>query len=215
MTLDISFVFEIDTVLIAKIVPIWSIGIVSITHVVDITLQHKHNLFLHLLACNSVSALKTVLVTVNTLHLDWFAVEVVITSSQAELIIFSFCLANFNFTESHVSRSHFNGATLFVKQAYNQSIAVRLFSTPLCRISNSKRNINGSCFAIGNLRNCIDSSCTLYNLIIVAVEFILVQLYLYLIVLCSLLCKVTYINLDISNSILILCIKIGTYTDVA
>ena len=69
---------------------------------VDISLEHEEYLLLHLLACDIMTGVDIVLVTVHTLHLDRFAVEVIVASCQAELIILGLCIADFNLTETHI-----------------------------------------------------------------------------------------------------------------
>ena len=101
---------------------------------VDVTLKHQHNLFMHLLACDSVTTLKVTLMTVNTLHLNGLAIEIVVASCKTELIILGLCIANLNLAETNLGRYCLYYATFLVEQLHEQSIAVGLLGTPLSRI---------------------------------------------------------------------------------
>ena len=214
MTLDVGLVLEVDTVLVAEIVPVWSIRIVSVTYMVDVTLKHEHYLLLHLLTCKRMASLKAVLMTVHTLHLDGLAVEVVVTSSQAELILGCLCIADLHLAETKVCRSCLHSITLLIEQRYHQCITVRLLGAPLCRVSHRHLKLQCLCIAGKQLIKSGNNRCTLNLHVLVAVESVLVELYLYLILLCLLCSKVTNVNLNVCYSILVLRIKVGTYTDI-
>ena len=182
---------------------------------VDISLEHKEHLFLHLLTCNVVSCVDIVLVTVHTLHLDRLTVQIIVASCQTEFIILSLSIADFNLAESHICRCSLKHLALLVEQRYNQCIAVRLLGTPLCRVSYRHVKFQGLCIAGEQLlkRHC--HSSTLNNLVLIAVESILIELNLNLVLLDLLCSEITHIDFNVRNGILILCVKVCTDTDIA
>ena len=69
---------------------------------VDVATLHQEHFLLHLLAGDVVSRLRIVFVTVDALHLDGLAVEVVVASGQSELVLAGGCVLNFYFAETYV-----------------------------------------------------------------------------------------------------------------
>ena len=162
-----------------------------------------------------MTAHRTVLMTVDTLHLDWLAIQVVIASSQFELVILGLCIAYFNLTEAEICRSQLYRIALLVEKRNHQCISVRFLCTPLCRSRNRDIKLQGLSVTGKNLINSNNSCCTLDNLVLVAVQCILVELCLnleFLHLLCS---KVTHVNLYVRNSILVLFVELGAHTYIA
>ena len=186
----------------------------SVSYMVDVTLKHEHYLLLHLLTCKRVTSLKAVLMTVHTLHLDGLAVEVVVTSSQAELILRCLCIADLHLAETEVCRSCLHSIALLVKQRNHQSITVRLLGAPLCRVSYRHLKLQCLCIAGKQLIKSGTDRCTLNLHVLVAVESVLVELCLYLILFCLLCSEITNVNLNVCYSILVLRVKVSTYADI-
>ena len=53
--LDVGLVLEVDTVLVAEVVPVGAGGVVRVAHVVDVGALHHHDLALHLLLGDGVA----------------------------------------------------------------------------------------------------------------------------------------------------------------
>ena len=44
---DVGFIFQVESVFVAQIVPVRIVRIVGVTYVIDVGAFHQHNLFLH------------------------------------------------------------------------------------------------------------------------------------------------------------------------
>ena len=55
MALEVSFILQIDTILIAEIIPVRCIRIVTVAHMVDVSTLHQEDFILHLLAGSSMT----------------------------------------------------------------------------------------------------------------------------------------------------------------
>ena len=66
--LEIGLVHKVETVLVAKVVPLVVIGIVRITHRIDIELLHQPDILQHAFHRDSTASLRTVFVAVHTLE---------------------------------------------------------------------------------------------------------------------------------------------------
>ena len=130
VALDVGLVFEVDTVFIAEVVPVGCIGVVRVTHMVDVAALHQEHFFFHLFARNVVTRFGVCFMTVHTLHLDGLSVQVVVTSGQSEFVLVGRCVLDFDFAEAHNGREGFDGASLLVQQFAHQRIAVRSFGAP-------------------------------------------------------------------------------------
>ena len=153
--------------------------------------------------------------TVDTLHLDWLAIQVVITSCQLEFIILSLCIAYFNLAEAEICRSQLNSITLLVEKRNHQCIAVRLLCAPLGGSRNRNVKLQRLSVTCKNLIKGNNGCSTLDNLVFIAVQCILVKLCLNLVLLHLLCSKVTHINLYVRNSILVLFIEFSAHTYIA
>ena len=78
-----------------------------------------------------MSALGARLVAVNALHFDGLAVEIVVTSRLAKLIVGCGRFFDFDFAETHHSREGFEHAAFGVFQLTHEHIAPGGFGTPL------------------------------------------------------------------------------------
>ena len=214
VTLDICFILEHDTIFIAQIVPIWSIGIVRATYMVDITTQHDHHLFVHLLASDGMTTNKVILVAVYTLHLDGLAVEVIVTTSQTKLIILSLGVADLNLAEAHICRSGLHDATLLIFEIHDQSITIWSLRIPLIRILHCNLHSGSRCSKRSRKLYRSGSDCTIDSPVNIAIKIVTEELSLQCITLSNLRGKVTNINIDFSNAILILGIEIGSYSQI-
>ena len=131
MTLDVTFVFEVDTILVANVVPIGVANVVRVAHVVDITALHEHHFVLHLFARDGMTAFGASFVTIHTFHLDGLAIQVIIATFQAEFVFRRRCVLDFALTETYVCRESFDYLALLVLQLANEYVAIRCFSAPL------------------------------------------------------------------------------------
>jgi len=215
MALDIGLILQHNTILVTQVIPIGSIGIVGATDVIDITTQHNHHLLLHLLAGDGVASHQIVFVTIHTLHLHGLAIEIVVTTRQAKLIVLGLCVTNLHLAESHICRGTLHNATLLIEKANNQRIAVRLLGTPLRRILHLHSHSDRCCSLRLNESYLALDSGIAYNSVFVAKQLILIELRLDFITLCDLLREIAHINSDICHSIAVLAIKVGGNSHVA
>ena len=102
MALDVGLILKIDAVLVAQIVPVGSVGIVTVAYVVDIATLHEEHLVLHLLTRYVVTRSRIVLMTVHTLHLYGLTVEIVVAACQSELVLIGRSVLDFNLAETYV-----------------------------------------------------------------------------------------------------------------
>ena len=130
VTFDVRFVFQIDTILVAQVIPIRSTWIVRVTYVVDVRTLHHHHFFGHAFTSDIVTQLRICFVTVHTLHLDRLTIQIVVTTSQTEFVLIRRSILDFDFTETDSSRERFDSASFLILQLTYQSITIRLFSIP-------------------------------------------------------------------------------------
>ena len=130
VTLDVAFIFEINAIFVSKIIPIGVVAIVTVAHVVDVTALHQHHFLLHLLTRDSVSAFGVCFVAVHTLHLDGFAIEIIVTSSLAKFVVLRSGLFDFNLAETNDGRECLEHIILGIHQFTHQHITPRGFCTP-------------------------------------------------------------------------------------
>ena len=131
VTLDVAFIFEIDTILVGEIIPIGVGAIVTVAHVVDVTTLHQHHFLLHLLTSDGMTTLGVCFVTVHTLHLDGLAIEIIIATCLAKFVIVSSSLLNLNLTESDNRREGFEHLIFGIHQLTHEHISPGSFCTPL------------------------------------------------------------------------------------
>ena len=137
MTLDVCFALQIDTILVTEIIEVRVVRIVRGTHVVDIRTLHQHNLTFHLLTRDNLTRQWVGIVAVNTLEFHWFTIDIVISSSQTELVLTCRCILNLNRTETSLETYRFN-YLLTLHQLTNENIDIWLFCCPCCRIVHGK-----------------------------------------------------------------------------
>ena len=130
MALQVGLGLQIDAVFIAEIVEVWIVRIVTGAHVVDVSALHHHNLFLHLLARDGMSALGVRLMSVHALQLQRLTVHVEVAACQSELVGLSLCVQNLHRAESYLRRHGFSGAALVVFQLSHEHIDLRLLARP-------------------------------------------------------------------------------------
>ena len=116
MALDVSLVLQVDSVLVAEIIPVRSIWIVAVAHVVDVATLHQEHLVLHLFAAHGVACLDIVLMTVHTLQLDRLTVQIIVSSRQSELVLFCRSFLDFHLSETNEGRESLHGSALSVLQ---------------------------------------------------------------------------------------------------
>ena len=131
VALDVAFIFEIDTILVSKIIPVGVVAIVTIAHVVDVTTLHQHHFLLHLLMSDGMTTLGICFVAVHTLHLDGLAIEIIVATCLAKFVILSSSILNFNLTEADNGREGFEHLIFRIEQLTHKDIAPRRFCTPL------------------------------------------------------------------------------------
>ena len=176
VTFDIRFVFQIDTVLIAQVIPIWSTWIVRVTHMVDVGTLHHHHFFGHAFVSDVVTAFRIGFVTVYPFHLDRLAIQVIITACQSEFILVGWSILDFDFAETYVGRECFYDTTLLILQLSHQSIAIRLFSTPrLYFIACIHGRNDMPCITRKNLYSWYIYSNIVYQSILIGIQLVFIQ----------------------------------------
>ena len=131
VALEVGLIFEVDAIFVGQVVPIRIVAVVAVADMVDVGALHEHHFVLHLFVRDGMSALGVRLVAVNALHLDGLAVEIIVTSRLAELIVRSGRFFDFDFAETHHSREGFEHAAFGVFQLTPEDIAPGRFGTPL------------------------------------------------------------------------------------
>ena len=175
MALDVGLILKIDAVLVAQIVPVGSVGIVTVAYVVDIATLHKEHFVLHLLACHIVACSRIVLMTVHTLHLDGLTVEIIVASCQSELVLFGRCILNLYLAEAYVCRECLYCIALLVLQFAYESVAMRCLSTPRFHdVASLKRHGSGKVAVLVDIAYCSSSAYARHESILVRVETVFV-----------------------------------------
>ena len=216
VALDVCFVFEIDAIFVAKIVPVGRTGVVRVAHVVDVAALHEHHFLLHLLAGNGVAAVGIVLVAVHALHLNRLAVEVVVAAGEFELVIFRFRLLHFDLAEAHGGGERFNHLALLVFELSHEDIHLRALCAPglhLCAGFEAHANVllhvRQQFFEGGNGRHACN------GLVAFAVKLVLVKGIVDGIILNLFLVKVLHLSRNVERSVGIGGIVVGNAHDVA
>ena len=176
MAFDVSLIFQIDAVLIAEVVPIGSIGIVRVAHVVDVATLHEEHFLFHLLTGDVVTRLWIVLVTVYTLKLNGLTIEEVITTCQAKLVLLSWCVFDFNLAETYVSRESFYYMALLIFQFTHQGVTIRSLSTPrLNALPSLERNFCREFASLAYLAYLCRSGNVRYEGILITIQLVLIE----------------------------------------
>ena len=98
---------------------------------VDVGALHHHHLFLLHLTSDGVTHCGVALVTVHTLELHGHAVDVVVATSQAELIVLGLGVLDLHLAETYDGRYGLEHLTFLVEQLGYESVAVGSLSAPL------------------------------------------------------------------------------------
>ncbi len=154
MGFEVSLIFQIDTVLVSEIVPVRSIRIVGIAHMVDISALHHHNLFFHPVTAYCMTDGRTGFMAVNTFEFNRHSVYIEISSCNTELILFGGCIFKLNFTESDISGNGFKHLAFLVYELTNESVTPGRFSTPFLRVIESKGCFHLSLAAFCHIYRC-------------------------------------------------------------
>ena len=150
VTLDVGFIFEIYTIFVACVEPVWVIGIVGSAHVVDVASAHEHDLVDHLLVSDGVARCEVDLLTVNALQLHRHVVDVIVAACQSELIVLGLGVAYLHLSHAEISREGLDHLAFLVEQLAHKHIAVRSLAAPqLGRHVDVESCI--SCFAYSHL----------------------------------------------------------------
>ena len=131
VALDVALVFEVDAIFVGQVVPIRIVAVVAVADVVDVGALHEHHFVLHLFARDGMSALGVRLVAVDALHLDGLAVEIVVTSRFAELIVRGGRFFDLDFAETYYRREGFEHLIFCVLQLSHEHIAPGRLGAPL------------------------------------------------------------------------------------
>ena len=142
MRLDICLVLEVDTILIAQVVPVGSRRVVRVAYVVDIRTLHQEDLTLHLLMRDSMPTGGIRLVAVRPLELHRLMVDVEVATRMTELILVGWCLADLDLTEARIDgRTIQQRLPRLIIEFGDQDIAVGCFCRPECRALERKRRL--------------------------------------------------------------------------
>ena len=127
--LNVTLVANIDTILIAEVVPKWRVWIVASTNCVDVELLHNLDITNHILASYVVTGVRSHLVTVCTLNEYRFAVY-----EQLRIL-------NLHLTETYLECSSLNSVAI-VENLNCQLIESWSLSTPSCYLTKVPALIN-------------------------------------------------------------------------
>ena len=173
---DVGFIFKIDAVFVAEVIPIWGVGVVAVAHVVDVAALHEEHFFLHLFTRHIVTRRRIVFVAVDALHLDGLAVEVIIASGQSEFVVLGSRLLDFHFAEAHDGGERFNHVALLVLQFAHERIAVWRFGAPRFHlVSSEERGRCGEFAVLAHFSHRCRSRHAWYEGVVVRIEFVFVE----------------------------------------
>ena len=169
---------------------------------VNIRTLHQHNLTFHLLTRDNLTRQWVGIVAVNTLEFHWLTIDIVISSSQTELVLTCRSILNLNRTETSLETYRFNNF-LTLHQLTNDYIDVRLFCCPCCRIVHSERlsNVSLSLTVTSGLCLRIFEGC--HQLVVVSKESVLIDAPTKVEILCILSCEVLQCCIEIDSTLTI------------
>ena len=101
---------------------------------VDVGTLHQHYLFLLHLASDGVTHCGVAFVAVNALELHVLAVDEVVATSQAKLVVLGLGVLDLHLTEAHDGRYGLEHLALLVEQFSYEGVAVGSLGSPLARI---------------------------------------------------------------------------------
>ena len=129
MTLYVGFTLKIDAIFIAEIIKVRIVRIVGSSDVVDVGLLHEHNLMFHLFTRNHLTSQRICVVTINAFELQSLTIDVVISACQAEFVLLSRSIFDFNCAETCLETDGLHH--LFaLHQFTHQHINIRFFGCP-------------------------------------------------------------------------------------
>ena len=181
VALNVGLVFKIDAVFVAEVVPIGVVHVVAVAHMVDVALLHQHHLVLHLLTRDGMAAVGVVLMTVNAFHLDGLAVEVIVASWQAELIILGCCLADFHGAEANGGGEGLNDLPCPILEFAHEGVAIGGFCAPFLyhRAYGNDTLCRGIFLVLAHKGYCNLAFHTRHGRVLFAVEFVSKQFIAY------------------------------------
>ena len=97
---------------------------------VDVALFHQENLTFYLFVGDGVPRPGIRLMTVDTLQLHGFVVDIEVTPSLAELILLGWCIADFHGAEAEVGAAAVEHTSFLILQRGRHHIAERLLCRP-------------------------------------------------------------------------------------
>ena len=98
--LNIGLVNHIKAIFVAQLIPPWLVGVMGISHGINIVLFHQKNILNHAFLRDMPSPLRFRLMAVNSLEHDWLTVN-------HDLSLVSPVIDNGNLPESHVAAGAF------------------------------------------------------------------------------------------------------------
>ena len=143
----------------------------------------------HLLTRDNLTCQWVGIVAVHTLEFHWLTIDIVISSSQTELVLTCWCILNLNSTETSLETYRFNNF-LSLHQLTNENIDVRRFCCPCCHIVHSEClfNVSLSLTVTNGLCLCILEGC--HQLVVISKESVLINAPTKVEILCILCCEV-------------------------
>ena len=169
---------------------------------VNIRTLHQHNLTFHLFTRDNLTRQWVGIVAVYTLEFHWFTIDIVISSSQTELVLTCRSILNLNRTETSLETYRFNNF-LTLHQLTNDYIDVRLFCCPCCRI------VHGKCLSNVSLSVAVTSGLCLrifegcHQLVVISKESVLIDAPTKVQVFCILGCEVLQCCIEIDSTLTI------------
>ena len=130
MRLYVAFVLEIYSVFVAQVIPVRAVGIMRIANVIYVGTFHEHHLFLHLLACNCVSALRICFVAVHTFEFHRAPIDIKISACLSEFVKTGGSVADFHLAKTGIGRESFHSTSFFVLKLSHEHITPWCFSRP-------------------------------------------------------------------------------------
>ena len=169
---------------------------------VDIRTLHQHNLMFHLLTRDNLTCQWVGIVAVHTLEFHWLTIDIVISSSQTELVLTCRSILNLNSTETSLETYRFNNF-LTLHQLTNENIDIRFFCCPCCRIVHGKclTNVGLSVAATSGLCLRILEGC--HQLVVISKESVLIDAPTKVQVLCILGCEVLQCCIEFNSTLTI------------
>ena len=155
--------------------------------------------------------------TVDTLQLDRLSVEIVISSSQSELILLGRSLLDFHLSEANDGREGLNRSALGILQFSYQCITVRSFCTPeLHLVGCIERSLQnylslGIQFSYERSRSCN----AFHQVIVVGIETVGIERILQGITLDGLLRKILQLGSDVQGGMAVGFIQVRNSLDVS